>query len=193
MDRCRALSQKIMCKTSDPVAQRIHRENAERILLASFVAVLMGNPGKQVRYASPRDIGQVLSIALAVQEAEKQERFNESFHAKFYNSDCQRGHPVGCARITIGLGAHLTCQCSITCVVSATNLRIALASHQHQPPGKYRRKLQSVIECEGPGHFAKIVPYQIKEKPQSFTHTLKREPERMFEAFEFPGEKVTPK
>jgi len=40
-DRCRALSQKIMCKTSDPVAQRIHRENAERMLLASFVAGLL--------------------------------------------------------------------------------------------------------------------------------------------------------
>ena len=51
-DRYRALSQKIMCKTSDPVAQRIHRENAERMILASFVAGLMGPPGKQVRYAS---------------------------------------------------------------------------------------------------------------------------------------------
>ena len=53
VDRCRAVSQKIMCKTSDPVAQRIHRENAERMLLASFVAGLMGTPGKHVRYASP--------------------------------------------------------------------------------------------------------------------------------------------
>ena len=85
-DRCRALSQKIMCKTSDPVAQRIHRENAERMLLASSVAGLTGPPGKQVRYASPRNIGQALSIALAVQGAEKQERFNESFYAKFDNS-----------------------------------------------------------------------------------------------------------
>jgi len=31
-DRCRALAQKIMCKDSDPVAQRIHRENAGRML-----------------------------------------------------------------------------------------------------------------------------------------------------------------
>ena len=48
-DRCRALSQKIMCKTSDPVAQRIHRENAERMLLASFVSGLADTPGKEVR------------------------------------------------------------------------------------------------------------------------------------------------
>ena len=61
-----------MCNTGDPVAQRIHRENVERILLASFVAGLTGAPGKQVMYASPRDIQQALSIALSVQEAEKQ-------------------------------------------------------------------------------------------------------------------------
>jgi len=41
-DRCRGLSQKILCKTRDPVAQRIHRENAERMLLASFVSGLDG-------------------------------------------------------------------------------------------------------------------------------------------------------
>ena len=49
-----------MCKTSDPVAQNIHRENAERMLLASFVVGLTFTPGKQVRYASPRDIGPAL-------------------------------------------------------------------------------------------------------------------------------------
>jgi len=36
------------------------------------------------------------------------------------------------------------------------------------------------------------VPYQTKEKPQSFRRTWKKEPERTFEAFAFPGEKVTP-
>jgi len=30
-----------MCKSSDPVAQRIHRENAERMLVASFVGCLV--------------------------------------------------------------------------------------------------------------------------------------------------------
>ena len=41
-DRCRGLAQKIIVKTDYPVAQRIHRENAERMLLASFVAGLSG-------------------------------------------------------------------------------------------------------------------------------------------------------
>ena len=61
------------------MAQRIHLENAERMLLASFVTELTETPGKRVRYANPRNIQQALSIALSVQEAEKQERFNENF------------------------------------------------------------------------------------------------------------------
>ena len=62
-DRCKGLAQKVMRKIDDPVAQRIHRENADCILLSSFVAEL-GGIGKQVRYASPRDIEQALSKPL---------------------------------------------------------------------------------------------------------------------------------
>jgi len=76
-DRCRRLAQKIMGKTDDPVARRIHRENAERMRLASFISGLAEKVGKHVRYQSPRNLEQALEIALAVQEAEKQEKFNE--------------------------------------------------------------------------------------------------------------------
>jgi hypothetical protein len=51
-DRCRALSQKIVCKADDPVVQRTHYENADRMLLASFVAGLTEVPGRQVRYSN---------------------------------------------------------------------------------------------------------------------------------------------
>ena len=85
-DRCRALSQKIIRKSSDPLVQQIHRENAERMLLASFGASLGGVPGKQVRYANPQTTEQALAVALSVQEAEKQEKFNESFYMRFKKS-----------------------------------------------------------------------------------------------------------
>ena len=62
-----------------PLAQRIHRENAERTLLASFVAGLNRVPGRQVRYANTHTIAQALIIAFSVQEPEKQGTFNESF------------------------------------------------------------------------------------------------------------------
>jgi len=75
-----------MCKVDDPAAQRIHRRNADRMMLASFVAGLSGVLGTQVRYEAPRDTGQAVSLALAVHEAEKQEKFNETFYARFDNS-----------------------------------------------------------------------------------------------------------
>jgi len=61
------------------VARRIHRENAERMLLVSFISGLAGKVGKHVRYQSPRNLERALQIALSVQEAEKQERFNDCF------------------------------------------------------------------------------------------------------------------
>ena len=84
-DRCRALAQKILCKVDDPIAQRVHQENAERMLLASFVGGLSGVAGLQVRYANPQTAQEALRIALAVQEAEKLERFNNSFYTRFDN------------------------------------------------------------------------------------------------------------
>jgi hypothetical protein len=63
-DRCRGLSQKIMCKVSDPLVQQIHYENSKRMFLASFVAGLLGVPGKQVRYAKPQTMKQALTIAV---------------------------------------------------------------------------------------------------------------------------------
>ena len=74
-----------MEKTDDQVARRVHRENAERMLLASFISGLAGKVGKYVRYQSPRNLEQALQIALVVQEAEKQEKFNESFYTRFEN------------------------------------------------------------------------------------------------------------
>ena len=85
-DRCRAVANKVMCKVDDPAAQRIHRRNADRMMLASFVAGLSGVLGTQVRYQAPRDTGHAVSLALAVHEAEKQEKFNETFYARFDNS-----------------------------------------------------------------------------------------------------------
>jgi hypothetical protein len=46
----------------------------------------MGVPGKQVRYSAPRSMGQALSLAVSVQEAENQEKFNENFFARYENS-----------------------------------------------------------------------------------------------------------
>jgi hypothetical protein len=80
-DRCRALSQWIMCKANDPVERSIHRANAERMSLASFVAGLTGLAGQHVRIRNPQDMRQALSLALSATEATKQEKTREIFFA----------------------------------------------------------------------------------------------------------------
>ena len=55
------------------------------MLLASFVAGLSGEVGRQVKFKNPQDLRQALT-ALAVREAPKQERFAETFYAKLDNS-----------------------------------------------------------------------------------------------------------
>jgi len=52
------------------------------MLLASFVSGLVGTPGTQVRYANVQSLSEALRIAISVQDAEKQERFNERFYTK---------------------------------------------------------------------------------------------------------------
>jgi hypothetical protein len=53
-DRCKALAQKAMCKYSDPVAQRIHRENAHWMLLVSFEAGLSGKSENRLNFRTLR-------------------------------------------------------------------------------------------------------------------------------------------
>jgi len=97
-DKCRTLAQRITCQSDDPVAQRVHRENAEHMLLASYVAGLSGVPGTQVRYASPISVEQAIRIAVSVQDAERQEKCNNNFYARHDSrtrSDSSSRHAVG--------------------------------------------------------------------------------------------------
>jgi len=79
-DRFKNLAQKVMIKSSFIQIQRIHKENADRMLLASFVSGLTGTAGYQVRISHPKSLGEALNLGVYVQETERQERFNESFY-----------------------------------------------------------------------------------------------------------------
>ena len=71
-----------MGRDSDPIAQRIHRENVERMCLASFVGGLQGTVGRHTRIANPQSIQQALTIALAATEALRQEMAARYFWQK---------------------------------------------------------------------------------------------------------------
>jgi hypothetical protein len=75
-----------------PAARQDHYELVEDLLLASFKSGLTGVPDRQVRYSSPTTIELALQIAISVQEEEKQERFNKSFHTSFDSSVKLRSH-----------------------------------------------------------------------------------------------------
>jgi hypothetical protein len=72
------------------------------MLFASYVAGLNGVPGKQVRYASPVSLEEAIRIAVSVQEAERQEKFNNSFYARHdsrtYSDSENSRHAIGHVR-----------------------------------------------------------------------------------------------
>jgi hypothetical protein len=79
-DRCKALARNIVPQVADPAIQIIYDEQADRMLLASYAAGLLGTPGRQVRYALPGSLEEAIKIALAVDQADRQEHRNSSFY-----------------------------------------------------------------------------------------------------------------
>ena len=150
-DRCRMLAQKVMRRDGDAVAQRIHRENAERMCLASFVAGLVGNAGKFVRFSNPSNMSQALATAQAVTEAERHEKSTEIFYTGLENSGESSSRKSRENRNSR----------------RSADAR-ATAKHQestHHTPRKGLSKATSrCFECEGWGHFAKECPTRLKRE-----------------------------
>ena len=164
-DRCKALSQKRLCKSNENLAQQIHQENAESLLLATYVASLAGSVGKHVRIFNPHSVQEAVQLALSVQEAEKQEKFNNSFYTKFESSvslqsksssaeygEGERSRHVGATRTD-----------------NRTVQRTAAPKRGNKSTASGTRNAQSkealrCYECEGLGHFASECPTRIRRE-----------------------------
>jgi hypothetical protein len=81
------LAHKFIRRDIDPTAQKVYEENAERMLLASFVGDLAGEIGKLTRIQNPQNLDQALNAALAVREAVRQEKNTETFYTRFERPD----------------------------------------------------------------------------------------------------------
>ena len=64
---------KTVPKVEDPSLRKFHYDQAERMLLSTFIAGLSGNRG-QVRYQMSATVNQALQIAITVFEAEQEKR-----------------------------------------------------------------------------------------------------------------------
>lgn len=163
LDRCRALARKITCKVDDPLAQRVHQENAERMLLASFVAGLTGVPGRQVRYANPQTVQHALQVALSVQEAEKQERFNNSFYTRFENSVSIRSRPSS-RNQSESEGSRNSGAARAS---NNTSVQRSSVSSRATAQGTRNARTRAALrcyECEGIGHFGRECPTRLRRE-----------------------------
>jgi hypothetical protein len=55
-DRCESLAQKTVVQVDESTLQKLHSEQEERNLLASFTSRLVGKPGRYVKYARPENL-----------------------------------------------------------------------------------------------------------------------------------------
>jgi hypothetical protein len=162
-DRRRALAPKIFCKINDPLAQLVHQENAERMLLATYVAGLTGTPGRQVRYANPQTVQQALQIALSVQEAEKQERFNSSFYPRFENSVNLHSRSPSRSGSDNEMSSHSGAK------RTPSNSKGQHSSGYRKDIGHRDRQARTkaalrCYECQGTGHFSRECPTRLRRE-----------------------------
>ena len=132
----------------------MHRENAERVLLASYVAGLIGVPGRQVRYASPVSVEEAIRIAVSVQEAERK-KFNNFYvrqDSRTYSDSDKSQHAVGPRTANQAEGQRTEFP------RSANNVR-ASSTRNTQTKAALR-----CYECEGIGHFGRECPTRLKRE-----------------------------
>ena len=138
-----------MLKVNDPVAQRIHKENADPMCLASYVSGLSANVGKMVRIKNPQTLQQALTIALAVTEAERQERGNEIFFTGSDEpSDPKERKNINSERVF--------------------DSRAGRNKPSHSSAGRAQSGATlRCYECDGRGHFGRECPTRLKRERSS--------------------------
>jgi hypothetical protein len=77
--RVRELVLRTVPKVQDPQLEKFHYDQAKRMLLSTYIAGLIGNPGQQAHFGMPRNFDEAVRIAVTLYESEKRERSNQAF------------------------------------------------------------------------------------------------------------------
>jgi hypothetical protein len=145
---------------------RVHQENAERMLLASFVAGLGGEAGRQTRFSAPRTLQDALRIALSVREAERQEKFNNSFYTDFDRSVSPQSRPPS---QTYRVNDRHRYSGDMRPSSHTSGHRPTVPKSAGRPTGQDTRNARTqgglrCYQCEGIGHFARHCPTKFRRE-----------------------------
>jgi hypothetical protein len=135
-------------------------------MLATFVSGLTGVPGRQVRFANPQDVDQALKIALTVQEAERQGRFNESFYTQFDKSVGLCSRSPGRSR-SGNESQKQTADSRTANRTRAQRCNTPSGAGKSETPSARNAQTEATLrcyECHGVGQFARICPNRLKSR-----------------------------
>jgi len=142
---------KTVAKVEDPLVQKFHYDQAQRMLLSTFIAGLSGNPGQQVRFQMPATVDLALQIAVTMFEAEAQEKRNLTFFLKSETPRKFRGN-FGQPWKTFGRSEY-----GQAARISTEAPHVGRKQRQQiaHPTNTSREGKLLCFKCEKPGHFAK--------------------------------------
>jgi len=138
-------------KVEDPLLQKFHYDQAQRMLLSTFIAGLSGNLGRQVRFQMPSTVDLALLIAITVFEAEAQEKRNLAFFSKSETPRKGRGN-FGQPWKTFGRSEYGQAACIST---DAPHVDWKQRQQNARPTNTSREGKLLCFKCGRPGHFAK--------------------------------------
>ena len=158
-NRCKGLAQRVMCKVIDPVAQRIHRQNADRMCLVSFVNGLSRVVGCQFRYAH--------TTSLQETEFSARNRYGRETRKKHRNFYTNLDEPVGQTTRSLGKRSRAR-NGSVRAGDSRTNIQQLNSSHgtrsgtQTSGTKFHNNSARRCYESEGIWHFVRECPKRLK-------------------------------